>query len=599
MRSIFLLALILISACSILHTGKTEDNSILFTVASDTVRADEFIYAFQKNRPEDSAVSKKELEEYLTLYKNFKLKVAEAKAKGMDTTGTFLNEYSTYMAQLDNSYLQSSNDLDSIVIEAYERMQYEVNASHILIMAEESAPPKDTLIAFNKISAIRDSIVRANKDFAEMAIQYSEDPSARQNKGELGYFGVFQMVYPFESAAFNTSPGEVSLPVRTKFGYHIINVNDKRPNDGKVRVAHIMIRNSSTAEDKVYNLFNQLQNGADWDQLCKANSEDYQSASRGGELAPFNRGQIVKEFSDAAFGLTTVGELTEPIKTPYGWHIIKLLEYIPVKDFNSMRQQLRAQVRRDTRSQVSEQKMLERLARENKLVELQPNIQQVLEPENHNFGKSKFDFETDTLKNLTLFSVGQVNYIADSLYRFIDGISKHQNSRQFLFKQYQAYQIIEYFKFRLNFYKFLKKEYYDGILLFSIMEDVIWNPASNDSIGINSYYEQHKTNYIDSTTIEIATFTSSAKSVIDSIARVFPTNTQFLSLDKSEKEAITDQNNASAKVSLQLEFGEQPVNNHPYLSKIGLPQEPIVVEIDGQWHYLLPIRQPGEPRRLE
>jgi peptidyl-prolyl cis-trans isomerase SurA len=602
--SIFLI-LVIFSACSILDRSKSSGSSSLFTVAEDTVAVEEFIYAFEKNRPADSIVQKSEVDEYLDLYKKFKLKVAEAKALGMDTTPSFRQEYSTYIGQLDNSYLQSTNDTDSLVYQAFNRLQSQVNASHILLMVEESAPPEDTLAIFNKIITIRDSLVNHGADFGQMAAKYSEDPSARQNKGELGFFSVFQMVYPFENAAFTTNVGEISQPVRTRFGYHLVKVNDKRSNDGKIRVAHIMIRTSATARDKAFELFEQLMTGADWQEICAANSQDFQSASRGGELAPFGRGQIVKEFSDAAFALNTPGEISQPVQTPFGWHIIRLIEKIPVDNFDKMEEQLEAQVRRGDRSKVSEQKMLARIASANNFVEQSENIQQVIEPQNHQYAKVKFVFENDSLAQLVLFSINNEPYTADSLYQFIKKSASQQNTRPYLYEKYIEFKneaLLNYEKAHLAEkypeYRYLRNEYYEGILLFSIMEEHIWNPASTDSVGIANYYQEHKDEFIDSTTVELAIFSSLRKGLMDSLMARFPDKESFLVLTKSEKEALLSQNNDSAKVSLQLEFGEFALADDLLGSLGGAPVQPVIKKVDERWYYLLPVRKPGEARRL-
>ena len=605
MKHLILLMLGLISACAVLENQKTGTNQTLFTVVEDSVSVEEFIYAFQKNRPPDSAVYKAEVDEYLELYKKFKLKVAEARALGMDTTSVFREEYRTYMDQLDNSYLKTTNETDSLVKQAFERLQYQVNASHILLLAELSAQPEDTLTVYNKLIAIRDSIVNEQADFGQMAVAYSEDPSAKENQGALGFFTVFQMVYPFENAAYETAPGYISSPIRTRFGYHLVKVNDKRPNEGRVRVAHIMLRNSSEAENKAFDLYNQIKAGAEWDVLCAANSQDYQSANRGGELAPFARGQIVQPFSDVAFGLITPGEISEPIQTPYGWHIIKLIEKLPVSDFDKMQQQLQAQVRRDERSKISEQKILDRLADHNNLVEQAANIQTVITPENYAFTDSRFNFANDSLAALSLFTINSKAFTADSLYRFIEDKARQQNSRQYLFEQYidfKAKTLIDYEKANLAAkypeYRFLKKEYHDGILLFSIMEDLVWNPASADSTGIEKYYAANQNKYVDSVTIELAVFSAPEREVIDSIQSVLPDKESFIELPKNEKEALSRPKSDTAKVSLQLEFDEYALAGNQLLTELGIPSEPEITQVDKQWYYLLPLRLAGEPRRL-
>ncbi len=601
MKKLHILTIGLITGCAGLGMMPDNTNTPLLTVGNEPVSRDEFIYAFNKNRPADSAVTKTDVDEYLNLYINFKLKVAEARARGMDTTRAFKKEFASYISQLNNSYLQTRNETDSLVREAFERLQYEVKAAHILFAVDELALPADTLKAYNKALAIRDSL-EAGASFATMAVKYSDDPSARQNKGDLGYFTVLQMVYPFETAAYTTPVGEVSLPVRTKFGYHLIKVLDKRHNEGRVSVAHIMIRKSDDAKERAFQLYDQLMAGADWEQLCQQNSADTQSASRGGVLPPFRRQQIVAEFADAAFNLTGPGEISDPVQTPYGWHIIKLIEKLPPDDFAANEQQLRAQVKRDSRARISRQKLHEQLAREHNLVENTANIQTIVQPENHKFLKNKWRFEHDTLGHLPLFTLAGQPYSADSLYKFISKAPQQQNSRPYLLDQYKRFKeekLLAYEKAHLAEkypeYKFLKQEYYDGILLFSIMEEEVWAKASRDSVGLAAYYEQHRQAFIDTTRMEAVIFTSNQQDVIDSLSRAIPNAGTWQSLPADEKETLASRYNEDTLVSLHLDSGEFVIARHPVLQKLTLPYKETTFAMDDHWYYVIPLRDPYQP----
>ena len=605
MKNIAIVLIGLLSACALLKPGQNSTNEPLLIVASDSVSVEEFLYAFNKNRPLDSAVTRAEVDEYLDLYIKFKLKVSEAKSRGLDTTAAFKKEYGSYIDQLDNSYIQTSGNTDSLVAEAYKRMQYEINASHILLNLDEAAMPEDTLKVFNRAMAIRDSIVSRQRSFEDMAVAQSQDPSARQNKGNLGYFSVFQMVYPFETAAYTTDVGEVSNPTRTQFGYHLVKVNDKRPNEGRVRVAHIMIRGSNNAESRAYEVYNQLKAGGDWDELCTKYSEDAQSAPRGGELMPFSRSQIVPQFADAAFGLTNPNELTEPVQTPYGWHIIKLIERLPVGDFAKNEQQIKAKVRRDSRAQVSKNKMLLELAKQNNMVENDSVIQQVINPENHLFQDNKWLFNNDSLSSSVLFTLNEKTYTAGNYYLFIEKSSRHQQTKSYLFDQYKKYrseELITYEKANLGTkfpeYAYLKQEYYDGILLFSIMENEVWQKASTDSLGLANFYDQQKEDYRDSTTIEVLIFTSDVRGNLDSVASIVTDYNTYLNLSEEEKDLLINNNNDSTPLSLQFEQGEFDLNNHPVIVSLVNGVNGIV-QVEEKWHYVVPVRLPNEPRRID
>ena len=595
----------LITACSNLNLNKSAENSTLLTVANEPVPMDEFVYAFNKNRPADSLVSKANIDDYLDLYVNFKLKVSEAKTRGMDTTSEFKIEYSSYINQLDNSYLQSNNETDALVKEAFDRMQYEIRASHILFGLTEVATPADTLTAYNKAMMVRDSLI-GGASFNEMAIAFSEDPSARQNNGDLGYFTVFQMVYPFETAAYITAVGQVSMPTRTKFGYHVIKVADKKPYEGQVRVAHIMIRSSRDAKDRAFTIYDKLTAGADWDETCKEYSEDTQSAGNGGILASFGRRQIVPEFAEAAFALTEPNEISDPVESPYGWHIIKLIEKIPLSDFESSQNQLRAQVKRDSRAQLSRKKMVERLAQENDWQENTENVQFIILPENHRYLKDKWLFESDTLGSLKLFKIKEDSYYGNNLYDFINKSTQHKNTKSYLFEQYNSFReesLINYEKAHLSEkhdeYRYLRQEYHDGILLFSIMEDEVWARAGQDSLGLVEYYEQHKANFIDTTRLSVAIFSSEEKYLIDTIALKLPNPRAYIKLSKKEKESLLTQYNGSPKLSLQLDSGEFIIDQHPVLQNLSLPYKGSIINVDNRWYYVLPLSDPYLPQRME
>ena len=234
-RQLALLLLVLATACATQPGTNPNKNSLepLMVVADEPVLLDEFLYAYNKNNNSEALFSKEDVDNYLDLYINFKLKVVESKVLGYDTTASFQKEFSSYKGQLDDSYLTSDSQTERLVIEAYERLQTQIKAAHILFNLNPDALPKDTIAVYEKAMAVRTEIENG-LDFGNAAIQYSQDPSAKTNRGSLGYFSALQMVYPFETAAFTTLLGQISLPTRTRFGYHLIKVEDRRPSEGKV-----------------------------------------------------------------------------------------------------------------------------------------------------------------------------------------------------------------------------------------------------------------------------------------------------------------------------------------------------------------------------
>ena len=347
MRNLLWLILtgLFVYSCALTKTGDIS-NDTLMTMAGDTVTADEFIYLYEKNNfNNDSIYSEKDVSSYLELFQNFKLKVRAAKDVGLDTTQAFETEYNTYKDQLIRPYLAESKENERLVQEAYGHMQWEIDAAHIMVSLKQDALPEDTLVAHNKIADILKS-ARSGVDFEELAFQYSEDPSAKTNKGRLGYFTAFQMVYSFEEAAFNTPVDSISGIIRSQFGYHILKVLDKRPYSGKVKVSHIMLLKGSGTEDflrnKIFEIHNQVTGGVDWNELCQKYSEDERTKDTGGTLPLLGLRQINDQaFETVAFSLKSPGEISDPVQSQFGWHIIRLEEKIGLEPFDQLQESLK------------------------------------------------------------------------------------------------------------------------------------------------------------------------------------------------------------------------------------------------------------------
>jgi len=354
--------------------AQTQSNDpVIMTVDGKPVSRSEFEAIYKKNNKE-APVTKEALDEYLDLFINYKLKVREAEALGMDTIGKFKSELDGYRKQLARPYLIDRELNDALMKEAYARMQEEVRAAHILVQVDAEASPEDTMIAWKRINALRDRVLKG-EDFASVAKGPggSDDPSAAKNGGDLGWFSALQMVYPFESAAYKTQVGEVSKPVRTRFGYHIIKVADRRTARGQVKVAHIMMRSTdqdapekqAATEERIREVHGQIASGKlTFADAALKYSEDESSNTKGGELPMFGTGKMIEEFEDAAFGLQKVDDVSAPIKSRYGWHIIRLLEKQPLATYEASKAELKNKISRDSRAEITQKAFIGRLRQE-------------------------------------------------------------------------------------------------------------------------------------------------------------------------------------------------------------------------------------------
>lgn len=510
------------------QSPKQKNKSLsLFTLNKKSITVDEFIYLYKKNHLDaQKDFTKEKINEYLELFVNFKLKVEEAKKRGLDTTALFLKEFNGYKEELRKPYLPDAKILDSLVSLTYARMQEEVKASHILVALKPDAPPEDTIKAYAKITALRKQILEG-EDFGLVAAEFSEDPSAKVNKGSLGYFTAMQMVYPFESAAYSSKVGDVSHPVRTRFGYHIVKVFDRRPARGEVEVSHILIRTGNTKENDtvknaIFNVHDQLQAGLSWEELCQKYSEDTNTKETSGRLRPFGTGAMaaVPEFERIAFELQVPGEISDPFQTQYGWHIMRLERKIPVPAFAEIAPSLKTRVARDERTELSKKDLRNKLRKDYQFSENQTIKSKILALADSSLQKGKWK-PTGFGKTADepLFTLKGNKISATDFFSFVEKTQRHSNLApekymDQLYNQFVDDRIIQLVEERIieehPEYQFLLQEYYEGILLFDIMEKEVWNKASQDSVGQQSYYSSHQADYTTGERARVAFYSSAA-----------------------------------------------------------------------------------------
>jgi peptidyl-prolyl cis-trans isomerase SurA len=510
----FKVSIIILLAITACKTAQVTE-PIIFSVADTKVPTKEFLYVYNKNNFKDKKEdSIKALKEYLDLFVNFKLKVKEAEKQGLDTTKSFKDEFEGYKKQLVQPYLTDKKHLDSMVVEAYERMKKEVNASHILVGVSPSSSPADTLKAYNYLNEIRQKAVRG-EDFGTLARKYSADSSAKFNQGNLGYFTAMQMVYPFETKAYQTKVNEISDIVRTQFGYHIIKVNDVRPAQGKVQVAHIMLRRgqadspaqSNELKQKVFGIYDQLKKGANWNDLVKQFSEDLNSKEKGGTLDWFGVGSITPSFENAAFGLEKPGDFSAPVETPYGWHILKLIGKKSLEPFNEVQSTIRSKINKESRSEASKELFISKLKKEYNFKE---------EPEGFNDAQSLIDslnlkkhlpLLAENQKNKKLFELNKNSYKISDFYSYLTAKKPTGPITSSPYKDFVNQTILQYEESRLpekyEDFRMLVKEYREGILLFTLMDENVWSKAMKDTVGLKNYFEKNKAEYLSKETADV------------------------------------------------------------------------------------------------
>jgi len=525
---------ILFSSCSVFNKSEISEAD-LFSINGEPILADEFEYVYEKNNfNNDSVYLAKDVENYFQLFVNFKLKVAEAKALGLDTTKTFIDEYTSYKDQLIRPYLSEVKEQERLVLEAYDRMNYEVDASHILVTVGPDATPKDTLAAYQSILEVYEK-AQAGEDFNELALTYSQDPSAKSNMGRLGYFTAFQMVFPFEEAAYTTAVDSISNIIRSRFGYHILKVNDKRPYSGKVKISHIMLTIGANQSDtlatrnKIFEIHDQIEGGVDWDDLCQRYSQDQRTKNSGGTLPFISLGQINDEaFETVAFGLQATGEISDPVRSRYGWHIIRLEEKMGLQSFEEMKSEIEAKVAKDERSMTSKAAAISNLKKQNEFIENEDVKNQLIQTADSTIIAGEWVGELDQSVLIdTLFFIDGRPYLVSSLSEHVLATQSQQTSLSpadymtTLINDFIDQKLLEYEEQKLietnRDFRLLLKEYYEGILLFEIMNQKVWQKAIEDTLGLRSFFKDHQESYYWGKRAAAAILTSPNRTTIESV----------------------------------------------------------------------------------
>ena len=513
-----------------LAQAQLEKDDVLFTVDGDPIMASEFVRVYNKNLDLVKDESQKDVDAYLELFINYQLKVKEARRLGLQDDAKYIREFNNYKKQLTKNYMSDNKVTDVLVREAYERTTNDVKASHILVRIDESVID-DTLAVYNKVLKLRERIINEGFEAVQKEVHDGKSVFAE----DLGYFGGFKMVYPFESAAFNTPVGEVSMPFRTRFGYHVVKVFEKRQSLGEVTVAHIMVslkQNDSTVnpETRIKQIYKKLEQGEKFESLAKQFSDDKNSSKKGGVLSPFTGGQLrSKEFENVAFSLENKGDMSKPFKTDYGWHITKLIKKKGIQPFEEVKNELQNRVKRDSRSELINSALVKKLVAKYDVKSYRKEglayIETIL---TDGFFKQSWKTPVD-IKQEPLITIRdtEITYkdFADQLMsnqrKYYNKLVDYKTLLKTEYEDFFEQQVLKYHEDNLEFenedFAFVLKEYRDGLLLFDLMEKEVWNAAVKDSVGLEKFFKNNNANYVWKNRVDAVILSSASKTAIEKI----------------------------------------------------------------------------------
>lgn len=594
------------------NTLSAQDQTVM-TINDRAIKKSEFEAVYKKNNGKEINNINKSVKEYVDLFSVFKSKVFEAESLGLDTLNSFKLELEGYRKQLAAPFLTDKNTNENLLIETYDRMKYEIRASHILARLDETDLPKDTLEAFTRINLIRNAIMgnfpsaldisnydkllkntteiskklkvkdstlykikinpiknligfykNAEDKFQGIAIKTSDDPSVIENKGDLNYFTALDMVYPFESAAYNTKINEISQVIRTRFGYHIVKVYDKRNSRGEISVSHIMAKIGKDATDqdkinakiKIDEISAKLKSNQNFEELAKQFSDDKQSSEKGGLLAPIKGGRLAKSFEDAAFNLKANGDVSEPILTQYGWHIIKRMDLKNLPAFNDIKNEIKSKITRDSRSQMGKVALIAKIKKENNFKENLKFRDEFNKIMDSTYLKATWKSErASKFGNKELLRIGTKTYSQNDFAKFLERQMTFRSPTDVIevmkgiYKTWVEDCIISFednqLESKYSDFANLYREYRDGILLFDLTDQKVWSKAVKDTLGLKEFYEKNKNKYLWEERAEVTTYKCLNEKIAKELRKLFK--------DKKSEKEVTEILNKTSQLNVSVE----------------------------------------------
>lgn len=493
------------------QTFAQQSTDVLVTINDSIYQVADFERLYNKNIDIIVDESQKDVGNYFDLYTLYKLRLQNAYNLKLDKSDRINQDITKFRNELAEKYFINESTLNALVEEALERSKFEINASHILIAVDELAQPQDTLAAYNQALKIRDEVLNG-LSFENAAEKYSNDLSAKSNKGNLGYFSVFRMVYPFETGAYNTKVGDISLPVRSNFGYHLIKVNNKRATPKPKNIAHILVEtkdiNDQQAKKKINDIYKRLELGDPFHDVAFHFSEDIMTRDNGGNLGMYNEGNLnIEGISDILYDLNFNGAYSKPFFSQYGWHIVAVTKVNDLPNLTDLKDLFLKRVKNDSRAILLEKDLIDYLKELYQFKIDQTHLAETVKMLHREemMNQPKVDSNPDTEKVVATYSDKKITSknILEHIYSFANQYAFLKTDELVINKalhNYSLRKLKEEYDSQLEnkFPDFAHtlKEYKEGLMLFDLLEQQIWDKTATDTLALMQYYETHKEKYV-------------------------------------------------------------------------------------------------------
>lgn len=584
----------------------------LFTYGTHGVKKEEFLKAYSKNNT-DNKPTAQSYRDYLDLYVRFKLKVQAALDLHLDTLPGQVAELKNFRSQIAESYMNDEASVNALIDEAMDRSTKDIQVSHIFIAVAETATPQEIANAKAKADGIYAKLLKG-EDFGKLAAENSDDPEARNNKGQLGYITSFVLPYDIENLVYPLATGAVSKPFKSKIGFHIFKKTAERKALGRIRVAQILlsftpdasIQQKELIRERADSLYKALKAGADFKKLAFQFSNDNLSYQNGGEMQEFGVGRYEPSFEAAAFSLKQDEEIAAPVATSYGYHIIKRLRVIPVsvdKSNPAIRDNYRQTIAANDRSAVARTALLKKILQQTGYTKFPYNAS-AFESITQNTLEGKPALAKQAIPNTTpLFGFKRKKVSMGDWLNYADAMKniatvKNGNTTAQLLDKFTEATALEYYRDHLEEYNkdfaYQLREFKEGNLLFEVMQRKIWDVASLDTAGLQQYYKAHKNNYWWESSADALIVTATT----DSIATI--AKARFAADISSWKKILDNSDGTLQGDSGRFELGQLPVIERTAFTP-GLMTANVKNETDNSatFCYILKVYPNREPRHFQ
>ncbi len=558
-------------------TTAQEQEDILFTINGEAVFENEFIRVYKKNLDLIEDETQKDIDAYLESFINFKLKILEAKNRNHHKRKAYLNELNNYKNILVKNYSTTTTVSEELIQEAYERLQTEINANHILVRLASNALPADTLSAYKRIVEIRNAALK--EGFENVSTQVHDGKTIIAES--LGYFSVLRMDHLFEKETYAVKIGEISKPVRTPFGYHIIKVKDRRTNRGNVTIAHILLEDrdntgfSESSQQAIQKIYNHIKQGANFETMALQFSDDRSNAEKGGQLPILKSSELNgNKLEEVAFSLAE-GEISKPFQSKYGWHIIKIIKKEPIGSYEKERIELKKSIKRDDRSKHSKISFFHDLKERYQFKDF-GHIAKIM-----NTKTVSIKTLHEAIANKNLFKLEYEYFKGKDFISYLE--EKQLKNSELSFEEYNDFiehTIIKYHEKYLEkeneAYAAIVSEYRDGLLMFDIMKEEIWDKSRDDTLAIQSYFKKNSAHYTWNKKIKAMIFLISDKKKALRLKKILDKNASLSTINKKMKSEFKEEIIPTEQI-IEINDSRLP---HNYIAKLGVSD---IFSVDGSY----------------